>query len=83
MGQPILEGAAGEVRGESGDEEGAEVGVLALAEDPPDVGVAQSRKGGDLQLEQVVLGWVEVDGMHAGRTLHEVGEDVITSAGDG
>ena len=37
VGEPVLEGAAGEVRGEFRHQEGTEVGVFALAKDIPDV----------------------------------------------
>lgn len=83
VGKPVLEGAAGEVGGEFGDQQGAEVGVFALAKDLPDVGVVESGKRGDFEFEQVVLCWVKVDGVHAGGTLHQVGEDVVAGAGDG
>lgn len=43
------------MRGELGDEEFAERGVSALAEELPHVGVAQGGKGGNFQFEKVVL----------------------------
>lgn len=57
--------------------------MFALTEDLPDVGVVQSRKRGDFELKQVVLGWVEIDGVHTSGTLHQVGKNVVAGAGDG
>lgn len=81
--EPVLEGAGGEVRREVREEEFAEAGVLALAEELPEVGVGERRQGGDLELEEVVLVRVEVDGVQAVRRLQRVGEDVVAGAGDG
>ncbi|KIH89559.1 hypothetical protein SPBR_06644 [Sporothrix brasiliensis 5110] len=84
VAQPVLEAAAGQVRGQLGDEQLAEAGVLAGAKQQPKVLVGDlGGVGGDLELEQVVLGRVEVDGVDAGGALQRVGQNVVAGTGDG
>ena len=80
--EPVLKGLGGEVGGEFVDEDGSEVRVAAVAEEFPHVTVGEGGEGGDFELEEVVLVWVEVDGVDAARGLEEVVEDIVASGGD-
>lgn len=71
------------MRAEFVDKEGAELGVAALAEHFPHIGVAQGGEGGDLELEEVVLGRVKIHGVDPAGLLQGEGEDVVAGAGDG
>ncbi len=81
--KPVLERAARQMRGQLGQQQRPELGVLALAKDLPKVFVRQRRVRGDLELQEMVLARVEVDGVDPGGALHSVREDVVAGAGDG
>ena len=81
--EPVLERAAGEMWGHFLNQQVVEILVLSLAEDLPEVGIGQGVVASDLQLEQVVLRGVQVDGVDAGRRAQGVGEDVVAGGGDG
>lgn len=53
--EPVLEGIAGEVGTELGNENVAEVVVSTFTEQFPDVGVVKGGKGGNFEFEKVVL----------------------------
>ena len=53
--QPELEGLTGEVGTELLNQKFLEIAVFALAKELPDILVAKSGKGSDLELEEMVL----------------------------
>ena len=65
------------------DEEGSEVGMFAIAEHLPDILVGQGGEGGDFELEEVVLRWVEVYSVDAAGGLETEGENVVAGGGNG
>jgi hypothetical protein len=65
------------VRAERFDEEGAEGGVFAFAEELPDVWVGEGCECGDFEFKEVILCGIEVDGVDAARRVEAEGEDVV------
>lgn len=65
------------------DQEFAELRMMAIAKNFPDIRVTQSGEGGYFEFEEVVLCGVEVDRVDTTGLVDAEGEDVITCRGDG
>lgn len=71
------------MRRKTRDEKLTKVGVLAFAEQLPEVGVWKRRESGYLEFQEVILVGVEIDGVDTCRRGECVGQDVVTSGRDG
>ena len=77
--EPVLTRLRTHVRTELSDQSFAKCGEPALAEHLPYLGIRKALKCSDLQLQKMVLIWVEIDCMYAPRTcLIKVVKNVIT-----
>lgn len=81
--EPVLVGTAGKVRGETRDEQGAEVGVLSFTKDLPEISIRERRERGHLEFQKMVLRGVEINSVDAGRTSQGIRKNVVSGAGDG
>ena len=54
----------------------------SLAKHLPNIDISERGEGRDLELQEVVLAGIEVDGVHATRGLQAEGEDVVAGRGD-
>lgn len=67
---------------ETRNEQFTEFGMLSFTKDLPDVTVAQCDETCNLELKEMVLVRVQVDGVHSARAVLQIVQDVITSTGD-
>ena len=80
--QPELEGVTRHVWTQLVDQQAAKLVVLALAKQFPHIRVAQRLEGRNFELEQMILGRVEIDGVDAFGLFEREGEDVVSGAGE-
>lgn len=52
--------------------------MFALAKELPEVIVRKCHVRGDLEFQEMALGWVQVDGVDSGWALHRIRQDVIS-----
>ena len=75
--EPELEGFAGEVGAKFLNQDVLEVAMLAFAKKLPDVLVAESSEGSDLEFEEVVLRGVQVDCVNSAWVCKAEGKDIV------
>lgn len=79
---PVLESTAGKMRRQLGDEQLGKLRVLSITKNLPKVLIRKRSVSCCLQLQQVILRWVEVDGVDASWALGEVRENIVASRGN-
>ena len=78
--EPVLTRLRAHVRTELSDQSFAKCGEPALAEHLPYLGIRKALKCSDLQLQKMILIWVEIDCMYTPRTcLIKVVKYIVTS----